>query len=89
MSSKPVILLADAETDIKDAYQWYEFKRKGLGENFLLCIEGALSKISREPLLYAIVHKGMRRTLILRFPFGIFYIDGKKHHRASSFTCKS
>jgi plasmid stabilization system protein ParE len=79
MSNKSVIILADAEADIKDAYQWYELQRKGLGESFLLCIEEALSRVSRTPLIYAIVHKDIRRTLIHRFPFGVFYIEGKKN----------
>jgi len=79
MSNKPVVILADAEADIKDGYQWYESQRKGLGESFLLCIEEALSRVSRTPLIYAIVHKDIRRTLIHRFPFGIFFIEGSKN----------
>ncbi len=67
MSNKPVVILSDAEADIKDAYQWYESQRKGLGESFLLCIEEALSRVSRTPLIYAVVHKDIRRTLITVF----------------------
>ncbi len=37
MSNKPVVIQSDAEADIKDAYQWYESQRKGLGESFLHC----------------------------------------------------
>lgn len=78
MSNKFVVILADAEADIKDAYQWYETQRKGLGESFLLCIEEALSRVSRTPKIYAVVHKHIRRTLIHRFPFGIFYIESER-----------
>ncbi len=78
MSNKSVVILADAEADIKDAYQWYETQRKGLGESFLLCIEEALSRVSRTPKIYAVVHKDIRRTLIHRFPFGIFYIESER-----------
>ena len=78
MSNKSVVILADAEADIKDAYQWYETQRKGLGESFLLCIEEALSRVSRTPKIYAVGHKDIRRTLIHRFPFGIFYIEGER-----------
>ncbi len=49
MSKKPVLIRAEAEADIKDSYQWYESQRKGLGESYLLCIEEALSRISRTP----------------------------------------
>jgi toxin ParE1/3/4 len=79
MSNKPVVIQAGAEADIKDAYDWHESQRKGLGENFLLCIEEALSKVSRTPQIYAIVYKDIRRSLIHRFPFGIFYIEGESH----------
>lgn len=56
MSKIPVVIQAEAEADINDAYQWYESQRKGLGESFLLCIEEALSRVSRTPLIYAIVY---------------------------------
>lgn len=79
MSNKPVIIRAEAEADINDAYQWYESQRKGLGESYLLCIEEALSRIIRTPLIYSIVYKDIRRVLIHRFPFGIFFIEGEKN----------
>jgi plasmid stabilization system protein ParE len=79
MRNKSVVIQSGAEADIKDAYQWYESQRKGLGENFLLCVEEALSKVSRTPQIYAIAYKDIRRALIHRFPFGIFYIEGKKN----------
>ncbi len=79
MNNKHIVIPADAETDIKDAHQWCESQRKEPDENFLLCIEEALSRVSRTPLIQAIVHKDIRRTLIHRFPFGIFYIEGKKN----------
>jgi toxin ParE1/3/4 len=63
--------------DIDDAYQWYESQRKGLGQNFLLCVEEAFSSASRKPNIYSIVHKNIRRVLIHRFPFGIFFVESK------------
>ena len=45
MSNKPVLIQAEAEADINDAYLWYESQRKGLGESFLLCVEEALSRV--------------------------------------------
>ena len=65
-----MIIRPEAESDIEDAYQWYESQRKGLGENFLLCIEEALSRASRTPSIYSPVYKEVRRVLIHRFPFG-------------------
>jgi plasmid stabilization system protein ParE len=76
MSAKKIIIRPEAEVDIKDAYDWYEAQRKGLGESFLLCIEEAVSRVSRNPEIYSIIYKEVRRVLIHRFPFGVFFIEG-------------
>ena len=73
-----MIIRPEAESDIKDAYEWYEAQRKGLGEGFLLCIEEALSRVSRNPEVYSAVYKNVRRVLIHRFPFGIFFIESEE-----------
>jgi len=73
-----VIDISELRNFSKDAYQWYESQRKGLGEHFLLCVEEALSRVSRNPAIYSVVYKDVRRTLIHRFPFGVFFIAGEK-----------
>jgi len=75
--NKKIIIRSEAELDINDAYKWYESQRKGLGEDFLLCIEEALSRISRHPSIYSFVYIKVRRILIHRYPFGIFFIEGE------------
>ncbi len=72
---KRVMIRPEAESDIEDAYKWYESQRKGLGEDFLLCIEEALSRASRNPAVYSVVYKEVRRVLIRRFPFGVFFLE--------------
>ena len=34
----PVIIRQQAQEDIESAYNWYEERREGLGEDFLLCV---------------------------------------------------
>ncbi len=65
---------AAAEEDIQDAYNYYETCQKGLGRDFILCIESALEKISKNPDHYPVVHRRIHRILVKRFPFGIFFI---------------
>jgi toxin ParE1/3/4 len=67
------LIRPDAERDIAEAYRWYEEQRIGLGADFLLCVEEGLAKIQRAPEAYPVVHKNVRRLLIKRFPYGIFY----------------
>ena len=63
----------EAEFDIDDQFNYYEEKREGLGHDFLLCIEEALDKLQRNPLVYRKIHKELRRIPIRRFPYRIFY----------------
>ena len=74
MTKQKLIIRPEAESDIQEACAWYEDKSKGLGADFIRCIDAALSLIQRSPELYAQVHKNIRRALIRRFPYGIFYI---------------
>ena len=71
----PILIRPKAQTDIDSAYHWYEERREGLGDDFLLCVEESLEKISRSPHLYPLVHKNIRRALVRRFPYGIFYFQ--------------
>ncbi len=73
--SKQILIRPEAKAEIQDAYQWYERQRNGLGVDFLLCTEEALSKIRRNPQMYPLVHKKVRRILIRRFPYGMFYLN--------------
>ena len=68
-----ILIRPDAELDIEEAYVWYEKQREGLGVDFLLCVEEGLSKIEHNTEMYPVMHKNVRRLLIRRFPYGIFY----------------
>jgi hypothetical protein len=41
---REIILLPEAQSDINEAYWWYEDKSVGLGEEFLSCTEAGGSK---------------------------------------------
>jgi hypothetical protein len=58
---------------VVEAYEWYEVHRRGLGEEFLRCVDATLSGISRNPDLYAIAFSNYRRVLVRRFPYAVFY----------------
>ena len=68
-----LIIKPFAEEDAKDAANWYNEKREGLGNEFLLALEAALNAIQRNPNLYQVVYKGLKRALTVRFPYGIFF----------------
>ena len=69
-----MIFRPEAEADVADAFAWYEEQSRGLGSHFLLCMEAALSQIKRHPDASPVVHRQIRRALLRRFPYGVFYL---------------
>jgi plasmid stabilization system protein ParE len=63
----------DAETDVADAAAWYENQSAGLGAEFLDEILAACNIIAENPQMYPVLHRGTRRAVIHKFPFGIYY----------------
>jgi toxin ParE1/3/4 len=68
-----LIVQPEAELDINDAYAWYEERSPGLGEQFLGAVDNAPVLVTREPEIFQRLHRSVRRALIHRFPYGIFY----------------
>jgi toxin ParE1/3/4 len=67
-------LRKEAEFDIEEQFEFFEEKRVGLGHDFLLCVEEALDKLQKNPLIYRKIYKELRRTSITRFPLRVFYL---------------
>lgn len=59
--------------DIGAAHTWYEQCSPGLGAEFLAAIELQLTRLQQAPMLYAEVMEGVRRSLLPRFPYGLFF----------------
>jgi plasmid stabilization system protein ParE len=68
-----VLLRKEAQDDLKDAAAWYEEQRHGLGGEFLDEAASTLNRIGGTPFAYADVHRGVRRALLRRFPFALYF----------------
>ena len=64
----------EAEADIEEAFVWYRHANRGLGDQFLDALEDTLSQVAAHPRAFGVVHGAIRRALLRRFPYGIFYI---------------
>lgn len=62
-----------AVREIGAAFEWYEQQSQGLGSEFELAFELQLKRLEQVPLLYTEIFPGVRRTLLPRFPYGVFY----------------
>jgi len=61
------------EQDVLAAYQWYEGKSKGLGEEFLRIFYACSADLARNPKLFVEISGKFRRRLLKRFPYAIYY----------------
>ena len=70
-----LIIRPEARLDLLDTFQWYQEQRPGLGHDFKLCVDGVISKLQKRPSIYKKIHRDIRRAIIKRFPFGVFYVE--------------
>jgi plasmid stabilization system protein ParE len=66
----------EAEQDISEAYEWYEERSPGLGEELLRAVEACVAAIARSPKAHQIVYGTYRRGVVRRFPYVVFYEEG-------------
>ena len=63
----------EASADIAEAFSWYEERRAGLGAEFEAELDRTLGYITGMPLAGRLVHRTLRRALMRRFPFTVYY----------------
>jgi len=69
-----LLLRPEARADLRDAYDWYQDQREGLGEEFLHEVRVVIDRILSTPTLYQQIRGEVRRALPRRFPYGVFYL---------------
>lgn len=62
-----------ADLDIEAAFQWYEKEQPGLGSEFLDELRAAYDRIVEGPLKYQHLRSGVRRALLRRFPYAVYF----------------
>ena len=70
----PVVFRRRFRNDLAAGYDWYETQRTGLGEELLLAVQTTVKSIEPYAEMFAAVHGDVRRTMVPRFPFAIFYV---------------
>ncbi len=70
----PVVFRRRFQQDLGAGFDWYEEQRLGLGEQFLSAVQSTLKTIELYPELFISVHGDVRRAIVSRFPFAIFYL---------------
>jgi len=68
------IVRPHAEADVAEAFDWYERRSPGLGMEFLRAVDVTFAIIVRTPHLFPQVEKTVRRALLRRFPYSVFFV---------------
>jgi toxin ParE1/3/4 len=69
-----LIFRPEAEADVAEAYRWYSERIPTLGAEFIRSVDAAIASILRQPQAFPEKYQGVRRALLRRFPYGIFYV---------------
>ncbi len=72
--NRRLVLRPEAAQDVERAALWYEVQASGLGVRFLAALESALDRILENPLQFQPVEEGVRRALLRRFPYGVYFM---------------
>lgn len=62
-----------AELDIQEAQAWYEEQQAGLASHFSHEVDAVMARLSGTPLIYPVVYREIRRAVLHRFPFLVWY----------------
>ena len=68
-----IVVTRQAQADIAQAAEWYEAKGEGLGDKFLDQVSDALDRIALNPRGYAAVFRDLRRCVVPRFPYALWF----------------
>jgi hypothetical protein len=71
--NQPIALQLEARNDVVDAALWYERQKAGLSEEFFRDLQEILSAIEERPTSFPIVRKDIRRALLRRFPYAVYF----------------
>ena len=73
---KRLRLTPEAELDLDEAHNWYQAQSPDLATDFLAAVNACITSIRRHPGAYQLIDPTMRRALLRRFPYAVFYEVG-------------
>ena len=68
-----------ARAELVEAQQWYEAEVAGLGRRFRTAIDALVVRMTDNPHLFPIVLKSVRRAVLSRFPYTLFFTIDDEH----------
>jgi len=70
----PISIRPEAEAEIERAHTWYEDRRPGLGQEFLLALDAVLLRAAETPDTFPLIARRTHRAVLRRFPYLVFFV---------------
>jgi hypothetical protein len=67
-----LVVRPEAATELREAREWFDAQRPGLGNEFVSEVDLTISGLAR-PESFLQVHGPTRRAIVHRFPYGVFF----------------
>lgn len=71
--SLPVVVRAEAEAEFDEAFDFYDTRQVGLGPAFAAAVQKVFDGIAAQPLMHAVEFADIRKAVVRRFPFCVYY----------------
>ncbi len=68
-----LVIRPEAADELRAAKRWYDAQRVGLGREMAAEVARAIAVAREEPERFPIVEGEIRRALLHRFPYGVFF----------------
>jgi toxin ParE1/3/4 len=69
-----VVFTQAARAELIQAQDWYEGEAPGLGSRFRQAVDVLAERISANPRQFPVVFRSVRRALLRRFPYSLFFV---------------
>lgn len=67
------LVRSEASAHIAEAFSWYQAQRDGLGWELKAELDDLFTLLKQAPEAGPVVYRGLRRLLLHRFPYAIYY----------------
>ncbi len=71
--TRPIRLDLEARKEFDGAYDYFDGERDGLADEFATEIQKVFRRIAKFPKMHTVVYKGVRRAVVERFHYCVYY----------------
>jgi toxin ParE1/3/4 len=75
----PIVLRVEAEQEFDEAFDYYDERRVGLGAEFVAEVQRVFDRLAVSPMMHQIVFADIRKGVVRRFPYCVFYRPHPDH----------